>query len=143
MSQVSQVPRPGAMPTRDDAARPGVAYLLVPVLAIACALPPIREFTLGAVPWWMSNIPFWMGMFCAPGFVYLVVDWRRREQFGRLRVAWVYLSLIGAILASAWGTILLLLSILFWVFPAWSAVISCELLVRLLRDRRRGLRAQV
>jgi hypothetical protein len=126
------------IPTRVEEARPGVAYIVVPVLAILCAWPPILNFRVGAVPWWMSNIPFWIGVFCAPGFCYLLIDWRKRLLFGRLRVGWIYLSLAGAILASAWGAILLLLSIIYWVFSAWSAVISYELLVRLRRDRRSG-----
>ena len=79
-----------------------------------------------------------------------VLDWSREcaricvhldtlGEMARTREGSVLLditSLIGAAAASAWGATLLLLTVLFWVFPAISAVLSLKMLARLVRDRR-------
>jgi hypothetical protein len=113
--------------------RLSVAYLVAPLLAVLCAAPAIIEFRVGVVSWWMSNLPFWIGLASAPGYVYAWSERWRRPELDRLRVFWVHASLAGAFLASFWGSILLVLTILFWVFPAISAALTLHLWLRFAR----------
>lgn len=113
--------------------RLSVAYLVAPMLAVFCAAPAITEFRIGVVSWWMSNLPFWIGLASAPGYVYAWSERWRCTELNRRKVCWVHASLAGAFLASFWGSILLVLTILFWVFPAISAALALHLWLRFAR----------
>jgi hypothetical protein len=109
------------------------AYLLAPCIAVLFAAGPILDLRIGTVPWWFSNLPFWIGVAGAPGYVYV---WSERWRGPRLSwpmTYWVHVSLAAAFVASVWGSILLLLSFLFWVFPAISAWLTVQLWARFWR----------
>ena len=113
--------------------RPSVAYLLAPCIAVLSAAGPILGLRVGTVPIWISNLPFWIGVVGAPGYVYV---WSGRWRGRRLpvpMVLWVHVSMAAAFAASAWGSILLLLSVLFWIFPAISAWLTVKLWAEFVR----------
>jgi hypothetical protein len=119
--------------TSDSGGRLSFAYLLTPLLGVLCATPALTEFRIGVAPWWMSNLPFWIGLASAPGYVYAWSDRWRKKSPSRLGLYWVHVSLAGAFLASVWGGTLLLLTAIFWVFPAISAALTVHLWMRFSR----------
>jgi hypothetical protein len=113
----------GAMEPR----RPSLAYLLTPCIAVLCAAGPILGLRVGTVPWWFSNLPFWIGMAGAPGYVYVWSDrWRGRHLPWPV-IYGLHASMGAALVASVWSTVLLLFTVLFWVFPAISAWLTVQL----------------
>jgi hypothetical protein len=110
-----------------DSTRRSVAYLLAPCIAVLCAAGPIMGLRVGTVPLWISNLPFWIGMAGAPGYVYVWSERWRGRRLSRPFIYWVHVSMAAAFVASVWGALLLLLSVLFWVFPAISAWMTVQL----------------
>ena len=107
--------------------RRSVAYLLAPCIAVLVAAAPIMVFHVGTVPLWISNLPFWIGMVGAPGYVYVWSERWRGKRVSLPLAWWVHLSLAAAFVASLWGALLLLLTFIFWVFPAISAWMTVQL----------------
>ena len=118
--------------------RLSVAYLVTPVIAVAVAIPAIMNLRVGHVPWWISNLPFWLGLLSAPGYVYVWTELWRGRRNGRARVWWTCASLAGALLASVWGTILLLMLGFLAIFPAITLALVVHMWARYLRFLRQA-----
>lgn len=123
--------------------RLSVAYLLTPALALAifslpiCELPPMRT---GTNTWqWIVAVPWWLGVACAPGYIYVWSERWRSRSLKRRTLIWVHASLLGATLSSFAGAILGLLTAIFWVFPAISGVLAIQVWLRFIRSRRSAL----
>jgi hypothetical protein len=104
-----------------------MTYLVIPSLGVLSGALPIFYLRVGLVPWWMSNLPFWIGLVSAPGYVYAWSERWRKPNIGKVERLFIHASLAGALLASTWGSMLMLLTVVFWIFPALSVVLTVRL----------------
>jgi hypothetical protein len=107
--------------------RLSIAYLLAPCFAMLPAAAAIMELRVGKVPWWISNLPFWIGLASSPGYVYVWTERWRGQTLNRTQKAWIYVSLGGATLASVWASLLLLITGILWILPAICAALGVQL----------------
>ena len=111
--------------------RLSVAYILTPFIAVAVAWPPIMEWPMRVNRWiWFSPWPFWLGVLCTPGYLFCWSDWWRRGPMHPVVRWWIAASLVGAMVASVGGAMLMLLTVLFWIFSAMSAGCCIHMLRR-------------
>ena len=109
-------------------------FALPPVLAILLAWP------VAMIPWWNSPgptgwqiavaAPVYLGLLCAPGYIYLAWTDRTATQESSVRRQWLRASLIIAFICSLAGMMAGLLMVLFLPPSLMSAANAAYLLWR-------------
>lgn len=115
-------------------------YVVFPAVALLVAVPFILMFppfarSVGPGAWWVTpNVITAVAILAAPGYVYAWSQpWQRKPLSPWCR-RWMWGSLVLADLAFAAGTVAMMLTVLFWVFPAIAAVESVKLTLVLRRE---------